>query len=166
MDLIKEYGTDAMRYYVTRELSPFEDSPMTLEMFKEAYNANLANGLGNLVSRVMKMAETNLTEPVTISNTTIPQDYFDLLEKFEIQKAVDLIWQKIAEADKMIQETQPFKLVKTDKEKGVVIIETLVRELYMIGEMLNPVMPETSKKIKELVKENKVPAAPLFLRKD
>lgn len=166
LELISNYGTDAMRYYVTRELSPFEDTPMTADMFKDAYNANLANGLGNLVSRVMKMAETNLTEPITVPEKSIPQEFLDLLEKFEIQKAVDLIWQKIAEADRYIQETTPFKLVKTDKEKGVEIIKDLVIRLYTIGRMLNPIMPETSQKIKDLVKANKVPEAPLFLRKD
>jgi methionyl-tRNA synthetase len=166
VELITEYGTDAMRYYVTRELSPFEDSPMTKEMFREAYNANLANGLGNLISRVMKMAETNLTEPVVVPEKSIPQDFFDFLEKFEIQKAVDFIWQRIAEVDKIIQDTAPFKLVKTDKEKGVEIIKDLVIKLYTIGRMLNPIMPETSQKIKELVKANKSPEAPLFLRKD
>jgi len=163
---IEKYGTDALRYFVTRELSPFEDSPMSEEIFKEAYNANLANGLGNLVSRVMKMAETNLEKPVEISEKTIPQEFFDYLEKFEIQKAVEMIWKKIAELDKIIQETQPFKLVKTDKEEGIKIIETLVKELYTIGIMLNPIMPEISKKIKTLVKENKSPEKPLFLRLD
>jgi methionyl-tRNA synthetase len=166
VDIVKEYGTDALRYYVAREAHPFEDSPFTPEGFKEAYNANLANGLGNLVSRVMKMAETNLDEPVIIPDKTIPQEFFDLLEKFEIQKASDLVWLKIAEADKMIQETQPFKLVKTDKEKGVEIIKDLVVKLYTVGRMLNPILPETSQKIKDLVKTNKSPAAPLFLRKD
>jgi len=166
VDLITAYGTDAMRYYVTRELSSFEDSPMTIEMFKEAYNANLANGLGNLVSRVMKMAETNLTEPVIISEKSIPQEFLGLLEKFEIQKAVDFIWQKIAEADKLIQETQPFKLVKSEPEKGKDIIRDLVIRLSTISQMLNPIMPDTSEKIKSLIKENKSPETPLFLRKD
>ncbi|MBI5005046.1 MAG: methionine--tRNA ligase, partial [Candidatus Lloydbacteria bacterium] len=55
-DLIERYGTDAVRYYLLREISPFEDGDFTEEKFIEAYNANLANGLGNLVSRVMKMA--------------------------------------------------------------------------------------------------------------
>ncbi|MFA6601333.1 MAG: methionine--tRNA ligase, partial [Candidatus Paceibacterota bacterium] len=59
LDIVKDYGTDALRYYVARELAPFEDSPFSVEKFKDAYNAHLANGLGNLVSRVMKMAETN-----------------------------------------------------------------------------------------------------------
>lgn len=139
---------------------------MTAEMFKEAYNANLANGLGNLVSRIMKMAETNLVQAVAVPEKSIPTEYFDWLEKFEIQKAVDLIWHKIAEADRYIQETQPFKVVKTNKEEGIKIITDLVLRLYTIGRMLNPIMPETSKKIKALVKANKSPEAPLFLRKE
>lgn len=166
VELIKEYGTDAMRYFVTRELHSFEDTAMTIDMFKEAYNANLANGLGNLVSRVMKMAETNLVKPVSIIENNLSKEFSDLLEKFEIQKATDLIWEKIAEADRYIQETTPFKLVKTDKEKGVKIITDLVIRLYHIAEMLYPIMPETAEKIKNLVKTNKAPAVPLFLRKD
>ncbi len=166
VELIKEYGTDAMRYFVTRELHAFEDTAMTVEMFKEAYNANLANGLGNLVSRVMKMAETNLAGPVSLSENILPQDFVNLLEKFEIQKAVDLVWQKIAEADKLIQEKQPFKLVKTDKEAGTRIIEDLVIRLEVVASMLVPVIPETAEKIKNLIRTNKSPEAPLFLRKD
>ena len=164
VELIQKYGTDALRYFVTREVSTFEDSPVSLEIFKDAYNANLANGLGNLVSRVMKMAETNLEKPVEIVEKTIPQEYFDLFEKFEIQKATDMIWQKVSDLDGLIQKEQPFKLVKTDREAGIKIIETLAKELYTIGRMLNPIMPETSKKIKDLVKANKTPEKPLFLR--
>lgn len=165
VELIKEYGTEAMRYYIARELSSFEDSPMTKEMFKEAYNANLANGLGNLISRVMKMSETNLTESVILPEEKLPQEFLDLLEKFEIQKATDFIWQKISEADKLIQETEPFKLIKTNREKGIEIIENLIIKLSVIGQMLNPIMPETSKKIQFLIQINKAPESPLFLRK-
>jgi methionyl-tRNA synthetase len=166
LDLIKDYGTDALRYYVAREVHPFEDTPFTTEGFKEAYNANLANGLGNLVSRVMKMAETNLVAPVKVPRKIKSKEFFKLLGNFEIQKATDLIWQKIAEADRYIQETQPFKLVKTDKKKGEKIISELVIKLYTIAQMLNPIMSETSEKIINLIKENKSPQVPLFLRKD
>jgi methionyl-tRNA synthetase len=164
VEIVKEYGTDALRYYVLREISPFEDTPCTKELFKESYNANLANGLGNLVSRIMKMAETNLPKPVEVPEKSIPQEFFDLLEKFEVQKATDMIWQKVSGLDGLIQKEQPFKLIKTDKEKGIKITEDLVKELYTIGRMLNPIMPETSKKIKSLIKENKTPERPLFLR--
>lgn len=176
VEILNMYGADALRYYVARELHPFEDTAMTMEMVKEAYNANLANGLGNLVSRVMKMAETNLAEPVIVPEKSIPPEFFDYLEKFEIQKATDFVWQKIAEADKLIQETAPFKLVKTparmpseaggDKEKGTEIIKDLVNRLSVISDMLVPILPETSQKIKDLIKNNKTPTAPLFLRKD
>jgi len=166
VEILNLYGADTLRYYVARELHSFEDTPMTMDMVKEAYNANLANGLGNLVSRVMKMAETNLSEPVVVLENNLPQEFSDLLEKFEIQKATDLIWQKIAEADRYIQETTPFKLVKTDKKKGIEIIKDLVNRLQVIALMLGPILPETSEKIQNLIKANKSPEAPLFLRKD
>src|SRR6185369_11978762 len=113
-DLITEYGADAVRYYLAREISPFEDGDLTIEKFKEAYNANLANGLGNLTSRIMKMATDNLDEPVKIAESENMDTYFSFLNAFEIQKATDFVWKEIGEMDKFIQENQPFKLVKTD----------------------------------------------------
>jgi methionyl-tRNA synthetase len=166
MELINEYGTDALRYYLAREVSSFEDTPFTKEMFKESYNANLANGLGNLVSRVMKMAESNLSEPVSITERFSSEEYVKYIESYDIQKATDLIWKKIAEADSKIQSTQPFKLVKTDKERGCEIIKELVKDLSAISDLLLPILPETSEKIKSLIVANKSPEKPLFLRKE
>lgn len=165
-DIVNEYGTDALRYYVARELSNFEDSDMTMEKFKEAYNSNLANGLGNLVSRIMKMAKDNLDEPVKIPEWEDMSEYSSYLENFEINKAADFIWKEIGEMDKYIQENQPFKIVKEDKEKGKEMISSLVVCLYSVARMLNPILPDTSAKIKSLVKENKTPEKPLFVRKD
>jgi methionyl-tRNA synthetase len=166
LELINDYGTDALRYYVTREAHPFEDTAFSRESFKEAYNANLANGLGNLTSRVMKMAETNLETPVTIDQVSLPLDFCQYLDSYEIQKAADLIWQEVALADKYIQETQPFKLIKTDQARGREIISDLVLRLAQIAKMLEIVMPTTSEKILNLIKQNKSPEVPLFVRKD
>ncbi len=165
-DLVKEYGTDALRYFLAREVHPFEDSDVTPARFKEAYNANLANGLGNLVSRVMKMAQDNLDAPVVIPENTIKPEYFAFLEKYEVSKAADYVWAEIAEMDKYIQANQPFKVVKTDKAAGQKMISDLVVRLYSVARMLNPLMPETMEKIKAAVKANKAPTTPLFLRKD
>jgi methionyl-tRNA synthetase len=165
-EISAEYGVDALRYFLLREVSSFEDSPFSADRFKEAYNANLANGLGNLVSRVMKMAENNLYKPVEIPEWEDMSEYFALLDKFEITKACDFIWNEISAMDRFIQENQPFKMVKTEKEKGQKMITELVVRLYSVARMLNPIMPETSDKIKKLVKENKSPEVPLFLRKD
>ncbi|MDO8579792.1 MAG: methionine--tRNA ligase [bacterium] len=165
VDIINEYGTDALRYFVSRELATFEDSSFTMERFKQAYNTNLANGLGNLVSRVMKMATTNLTEPIEIEKP--PNEPFDsLLQKFDIKSAMELIWGIITFSDHTIQDKQPFKLIKTNKIEAEKIITLLVKDLYRIAYFLQPFMPETSKIIQNLVRENKMPDMPLFLRKE
>lgn len=165
-DVVKEYGTDALRYFCIGELSAFEDSPFTMERFKESYNAKLANGIGNLTNRVMKMAEANLDAAVTVPDFEDFTEYFALYESFDLVKVTDFIWKKIEEADALIQETAPFKLVKTDKEKGVKIIRDLVLRLYTIAQLLNPILPSTSAKIKSAVKANKMPNEALFLRKE
>jgi len=164
--LIDEYGAEALRYFLAREISTFEDSPFTMERFKAAYNSGLANGLGNLVSRVMKMAATHLEKPIEIPPDTITEDFKNALNNFDIQKASSIVWKNIAEADAIIQEKAPFKLVKTDKATAQKIIQDLCIRLYTIGRMLNPIMPETSIVVKNLVKENKMPDKPLFARKD
>ena len=169
--LINEYGKDAVRYYLAREISPFDDGDLTVEKFKESYNANLANGLGNLVSRIMKMATAHLPSPVEITLETQPDtDVVAYLEAFEINRAMDRVWERIGHNDALIAIKEPFRGVKSEDigvhNEAVLIIKKLVRELYAIATELEPFMPETSAKIKELIKQNKMPAKPLFARKD
>ncbi len=165
-EIASEYGVDALRYFLLREVSSFEDSPFTLERFKDAYNSGLANGIGNLASRILTLSEKYLEGCPPIPENSIPQEFFDYLEKFDIKKATDFVWDKIKDLDKKIQETEPFKVVKTDLEKGKELISSMSIELYTIARMLNPIMPETNEKLKKLIKENKKPETPLFLRKD
>ena len=165
-EVVEEYGTDALRYFLLREVSSFEDSPFTIERFKEAYNSGLANGLGNLSSRLLTLSEKYLENCPEIPEKSIPQGFFDHLESFDIKQATDYIWEKIGDLDKKIQTTEPFKLVKTDLEAGKKLISEMILELYTIARMLNPIMPETNEKLKALIRANKKPSEPLFLRKD
>ena len=167
-DVVKEFGTDALRYYVLGEVSSFEDSPMSMNLFKDAYNAKLANGVGNLTSRIMKMAETHLDGPVEIpeESKVWDKEYIEELEAFNFNKAVSGVFAKMQGLDEEIQNTQPFKLVKTDPPKGKEIIKNLVVSLRGIAQHLEPFLPETARKIIEAVEKNKMPEVPLFLRKD
>ncbi|OHA17484.1 MAG: methionine--tRNA ligase [Candidatus Taylorbacteria bacterium RIFCSPLOWO2_12_FULL_43_20] len=165
--LIAEYGAEAVRYYLARHISPFEDGDMTQESFKGAYNADLANGLGNLVSRVLKMAVTN---GVSIEEEKLNQNISSApelahMESYEVNKAGSAIWGRIQKMDQYIQVEQPFKKIKADLEGAKKDIRYLLAELYAVVALLRPIMPETSKTILDLVRKNKMPESPLFPRK-
>ena len=147
--LVNEYGTDALRFYLAGHVHPFEDSDFTMEKFKEAYNADLANGIGNLTSRIMKMASDNLSgiPPFLkeVAHSDVPEDFKSALNAYNIQRATEIISGTIASLDRRIQETEPFKLVKQDKEKGVAIIKELIVGLYSVAPMLEPFMRNREK---------------------
>ncbi len=165
-DIVAEYGTDTLRYFLLREVSSFEDSPFTLERFRDAYNSGLANGIGNLSSRILTLSEKYLEKCPEIPDNSIPQEFFNILETFDIKKATDYVWNEIENLDKFIQTEEPFKVIKVDVVKGKELITEMVLRLYTIARMLNPIMPETNIKLKQLIKENKKPETPLFARKD
>src|SRR3989344_5664248 len=159
LEIVNEYGTDALRYYCARELHPFEDSPFTMERFKESYNAALANGLGNLVSRVLKMAEAN---GIWIDLPEQPVDWAKLdleLDSFDIKKFCDTIWERIERSDKYIDQTKPFKALKDEdagkREEGKKAVQHLLGELWTISHMLSAVMPDTAEAIKKLIQQKR-----------
>lgn len=174
LNLVKDFGTDALRYYLLRHIHPFEDSDFTSEKFIEIYNAHLANGLGNLVSRVLKLAEKYLA-PVPnegelpseskVNNLTWPEVYQKALDNYQFNLALDLVWEKIAAADGYVQATEPFKMAKTNPEQAAVDINNLLAQLQEIAHLLEPFMPETAIKIKEAIARRHLPA-PLFPRRE
>ncbi len=155
--LVETYGADAVRYYLLRHIPPFSDGDMTPESFKEAYNGNLANGLGNLAARIMKLAEDNLDAPIEPPNVVIPQEFKDAFDAFEFNRAMDIIWHDIQKLDQHITLEEPFRVVKSDPPKGKELIATLVVDLYHIVHLLHPMLPATYEKIKTAILTNKKP---------
>lgn len=179
-DFLSEYGVDALRYYLAREVSPTEDWDLTREKFKEVYNANLANGLGNLVSRTLKMAEqyfdgeisgdlasvppirthagatetlgelAGLNIPYLVVNDILPR-YHSHMRAGEIHRAADAIWELIGHLDQFITDYEPFKLVKTDQETTEKVLIGLLYGLREISVMLAPFLPDTAGKVAELI---------------
>ena len=154
-EIVDEYGTEALRYFVARELNQFEDTDISREKLKIAYNANLANGLGNLVARIMQLAQTHLQEAVEVNANQFPEEYLAFLNKFEIKQSVDYIWSQMKELDESIAKTEPFRVVKDDPEQGKILIKKLVGNLLYITKLLEPFMPDTSKTIQDMAKSNK-----------
>ena len=165
MTIVQEYGTDALRYFLARHVHPFDDTDVTMEKFKELYNADLANGIGNLAARIMTLAEKHLEGPIERPAEGFPSEYTEAIEQFEFNAAIEYVWQRIATLDRKITETEPFKLVKVDLEKGRALIAELATELYLITRMLNPIMPRTNELLKQAILANKKPEN-LFPRKE
>lgn len=167
-EVVKEYGVDALRYYFSREISPFEDGDFTEERFKAVYNANLANGLGNCASRIFKMILSDLggkiekPDDVFLSQVPFKENGYEsysvpyVFERFiwpeyrkhmdllEIDKAADVAWGAISRLDNFIQHYEPFKLIKTDKERATAVLWSLVNGLAHITWMIYPFIPKTA----------------------
>ncbi len=157
-ELVEKYGVDATRYLLLRHVHPTEDSDVTWERLDEWYTANLVNGLGNLVARVMKLAEEYLETPVERPEAnTLTKEYWKSIEAFEFNQTLDMVWTRIQEADERITREEPFKLVKTNPEEGKRILYELALELYHLARLLNPFMPGTSEVIKKAVLDNRKP---------
>lgn len=166
-DVVKEYGVDALRYFVLRELSSFEDSPFTMERFKESYNSGLANGLGNLTSRLMNMAVSYDVDISNILFESINNEKIDeYYNEFELGHIMNIIWQEITNLDQFIQTTEPFKKIKVDPDGAKADLIYACQTLARIAVTLTPLLPETSANIMKLLKERRKPESPLFLRKD
>ncbi|MEK7144721.1 MAG: methionine--tRNA ligase [Patescibacteria group bacterium] len=153
LELVEKYGTDAVRYIFLRHVSPTEDSDLTLDAIHDHYTAHLTNGLGNLVARVMQLAESNIG---SFSGTHSQTDFI-ALEQFDFHKALDTIWSRIQKLDQTITETKPFAVVKENPSEGKRMIDELRTELFFIAQILEPYMPATSKKIYDAVVANKKP---------
>ncbi len=143
LEYFRKYGTDAVRYFLTAELSVFEDSDMTMERFEETYQASLANGIGNLCARVAAMSEKENLK-VAISKLDIRKKVVEKLGGYRFDEAMALIWEEVRKADSLINQREVWKL---EAEEKVEVLTELVKIIRQIGTDLGPFMPETSEKI-------------------
>jgi len=158
--LADRYGTDALRYFLLREISFGQDGDFSIKRFEERYNADLANGLGNLVSRVLTLSEKinqvkftdgQLTKKIKLSQ----KSYQKAMEQIKLHEALELIWKLISACDEYIEKNKPWQLIKNQQEKFKQIISELLITLKEIAVLLEPFMPETSEKIINQLKQNK-----------
>lgn len=168
-DLVNKYSTDAVRYYLLREIPPSEDGDFTYEKFEKRYNSDLAAGLGNLTARVMKIAEIShfrfsLIRPAeefkiiskqfqnknfqkTISDTL--KKYQLSLENFKFNEALIAVWDLIGFCDKYIEKERPWE------QKDQKVISDLLFAIEQISYLLQPILPQTADKILKQLKTHK-----------
>ena len=158
-EMVEKFGIDGTRYLLLAGPNFGEDFDITWEKLIEKYNADLANGLGNLVSRVIKLAEGVKDKPKVRPLETkgrIFGEFSKLVEKLELGQSLEYIWKIIDEDNKFIGDNKPWELVKTNQEKFEEVMQKLLEDLNLISELLISFMPETSQKIKKALETKKL----------
>lgn len=143
--ILDQFGTDAVRYYLTREIPSYGDGDYSDRRFKELYNADLANGLGNLVARVAKLAQGMSFPLSAVSYQQVSKGaYKKALEEYRFNDALAAVWELVKDADKYIDKNEPWKLTG---KKLHSVLEQAIQQIIKIATLLQPFLPETAEKI-------------------
>lgn len=158
-ELVNKYSADAVRYYLLREIPSTEDGDFTIEKFEQRYNADLANGIGNLLARTLALTSKPDFKKKSVSKIFMKEvlikstekKYIKYLEEYRFNEALRSIWELIDVLNGYINEKKPW-------EKGMnmsQIISDILFAIEKIADFLNPFLPETSEKIKKAVETKK-----------
>jgi len=162
LDLASQYGLDALRYFLLRDMVFGLDSDFSEEALVRRLNADLANDFGNLVSRSMTMAvnyfEGLLPAPGTLEEADISlkdaalkviEDYKDMMKEFAFHKALTTVWELIGRANKYIDTMKPWEMAKSNRDRLGTVLNAITEVIKIISVLLWPVMPQTAEKIQD-----------------
>lgn len=147
-EMVGKFGSEGTRYLLLAIGGAFgEDVDVSMEKLVEKYNADLANGLGNLISRVIKLGE-NLNFD-SAEKFEFREEFKKWLAEMEFGQAVDHIWNIIREDNKYIEDNKPWELKKNNENKFKEVMQKLISDLYLVSNLLKSFLPKTSEKIKK-----------------
>ncbi len=170
LELAVEYPFDVVRYFFFREIGFGNDGDFNRLRIAERYQSDLANTLGNLLNRAVNMSRKyfdgkvpNIPDPssqILVPGTswggkeavdTLWQQVEEYYASARIDLALEAIWNgenaSLTLANRLVEETKPFKLIKEDPEKTALVLYTLLEFLRNVAWMIEPVMPEIAKQI-------------------
>lgn len=159
-ELVDKYGSDAVRYYLLSEMSPFEDGDYSESKFQLKYNADLANGIGNLSARVSNLLEKNNIETslkVTLEIGEFLETkkaYESAMANYAFNDALQIIWERIKYCDELLSKTTPWKIVEVNAVAE--ILKPVAQNILNIAYLLEPFIPECSNKIQEQFKAKQI----------
>lgn len=175
VEIIKKYNADVFRYFITRHVPSYEDGDFTWERIEAAYNNELADQLGNAVSRTAAMVtqyQQGLIGDIPSPAHDTAQ-YHEALAACHFDRALDEVWEQVKGLNQYIDETKPWELAKNrkgdeDNEHLREVLAYMAGCLLEIAELLNPFMPETAGKIAAVFKDGYIRPLPgtLFPKTD
>ena len=166
-DMVRHFGTDAMRYYLLHEMPFAQDGSITYETIIARYNSDLANTLGNLVNRTVAMVQKyfggvipdcgsleEFDEDLKATALSAAKAAAEKMEQLRVADALDEIWKLVNRANKYIDETTPWTLAKdeTQKERLGTVMYCLIEAIRFIASLISSFMPDTAKAIAEQTK--------------
>jgi methionyl-tRNA synthetase len=160
LEYIEKYGVDALRWYLMREIPTADDGDFSNERFVDVYNSELANGLGNLVNRVVMMVEkfSSGKVPAKTDGEGVLEDlkngvlaYEKAFEDYDFKKACEVLVGVINLGNKYIDDTKPWVMAKEGNEKLNDVLYNLIEILRYIVVLVIPIMPKTAEKIANLI---------------
>ena len=170
-DIVEKYGVDSFRYFFLKHIPSYADGDFTWERLEAAYNEELANQLGNAVSRTEAMItkyQNGLVGDIPPPDHDIAQ-YQDYMELCQFDRALDEVWEQVRGLNQYIDETKPWEIAKTKDDNHLQeVLAYMAGCLIEIADMLKPFMPDTSQKIKAVFEEGilRPLGAPLFPKKE
>src|SRR3989344_1741917 len=157
--LINRFGADPIRYYLLKEIPTQSDGDYSEKRFKEVYNADLANGLGNLVSRLTTLCEKDKLSGI---KPKAPEVKSAPLDNFELSLGLQALWEELRQIDKDVAKVKPWEKVAADRKKH---LTGWLNQLYAIAYKLQIFLPDTADKIIAALTKAKIKKIkPLFPR--
>src|SRR5262249_49389855 len=160
LELIKKYGLDQVRYFLLREVPFGNDGDFSHRAMVNRINGDLANGLGNLAQRVLKMINANCSAAVPAPGSLTPADEALLtaarglharvreeLEQQAFHKALDALWQVIGDGDRYVNEQTPWSLKKTDPARMNTVLYVLAETVRHLALLTQPFMPQACSRL-------------------
>lgn len=150
---VEKYGVDALRYYILRHVPSYSDGDFTWELLDSAYNGELANDLGNAVSRTAAMIKKYQQGAIgdIPSARHDSAEYEKALEECRCDQALEVVWRRIKGLNQFIDEEKPWEIAKgDDKEHLGEVLSSAASDLLEIAGLLEPFLPESSAKIKQV----------------
>lgn len=167
--LVEDFGTDAVRYYLLREIPSHDDGDFSMSRMEERY-AELANQLGNLVSRVAAMSNKYFEgklDAIDKDRSSVTAELDAAIEGYDFKKYVDLVFGIVSESNELIDKKAPFKLVKEDEAAAREVLSELAENIRFIGRALKPIIPEAAQEILNRYEGDTILTGdPLFPRRD